>query len=564
MRASSRWALAAIVLAAIGIRLWPVRVHSHWGSDVGEYYAILRDLLASGRVSTDYAGWGITYPYFPGMFFIQGAAVDVGGLSAPVVVNLLVPVLGGLVALPVFVLAASLARDERAGLFAAALVAVAFPHAFPTSHTAPATLGDLLAIASLLLFVKVRRDSRALPLVVLVGLGLVVTHHLSLYFLLVMEVASLFVRGLIRPARLSRGTLREIGALGLVVAATLGFWLGYATTFRDGILRDVDVQPWWLLLAAAPVAVGLMALLVVLRRRTAWRYRPRLPDLRRSAILAGVALAAVYVVLADAVFVFIPGTTIALSPAALILFAPLYVLVSFSAAGRQALDMHPDGIRPTAWLLGLVGSVLVGAAFAPRTLIPYRHMEYVIIVLAIFAGLGFVRTLDLAALRPRARSLATLACAGLLAASALSVYPSRDVLGGWQEGLRPQAVDAAYWSRDRVDGLLLADHQASNVAFGFGGVDATWDRTTAPLLAPTFEDARAGMLAVPSPSGVRDVAYAWVDEDTERGVALYPWEPAAPMPPEAVAKFSESPFVKLFDNGFARVYWVAWGCDGSC
>src|SRR3989304_5378593 len=58
--------------------------------------------LASGRVSTEYAGWGITYPYFPGMFFIQGAAVDVGGLSAPVVVNLLVPVLGGLVALPVF------------------------------------------------------------------------------------------------------------------------------------------------------------------------------------------------------------------------------------------------------------------------------------------------------------------------------------------------------------------------------------------------------------------------------------------------------------------------------
>src|SRR4030065_651689 len=116
MRASSRWALAAIVLAALGVRLWPARGPPHrWRA----------------------------------------------------------------VAAPVLLPAASPARDERAGLLAAALVAVAFPHAFPTSHTAPATLGDLLAIASLLLFVKVRRDSRARPLVVLVGLRVVGAPHLS-------------------------------------------------------------------------------------------------------------------------------------------------------------------------------------------------------------------------------------------------------------------------------------------------------------------------------------------------------------------------------------------------
>jgi hypothetical protein len=46
----------------------------------------------------------------------------------------------------------------------------------------------------------------------------------------------------------------------------------------------------------------------------------------------------------------------------------------------------------------------------------------------------------------------------------------------------------------------------------------------------------------------------------EAGVRLTPWESATPMDPRVIAKFDAPPFLKVFDNGYARLYWIAWGC----
>src|SRR5207247_8948338 len=71
MRKPVKTALAAILLAATAIRLSPLWSFLYGGSDTGEYFAILQSLLRTGHVSTVYYGWGITYPYFPGVFFPQ-------------------------------------------------------------------------------------------------------------------------------------------------------------------------------------------------------------------------------------------------------------------------------------------------------------------------------------------------------------------------------------------------------------------------------------------------------------------------------------------------------------
>ena len=60
------------------------------------------------------------------------------------------------------------------------------------------------------------------------------------------------------------------------------------------------------------------------------------------------------------------------------------------------------------------------------------------------------------------------------------------------------------------------------------------------------------------------MTYVWLDVTETQGVELRVWQPAVPMSPAAVAKFTESPFVKVYDDGYAQVYWIAWGCDGSC
>src|SRR5437773_11076931 len=105
MRKSVRAALAAILLAAIAIRLSPLWSFFYWGSDTGEYFAILQSLLRTGHVSTVYYGWGITYPYFPGVFFPQAGVVDLSGGGVPTVLNLLLPILGASAVVPMSLLA---------------------------------------------------------------------------------------------------------------------------------------------------------------------------------------------------------------------------------------------------------------------------------------------------------------------------------------------------------------------------------------------------------------------------------------------------------------------------
>ena len=69
MRKSVKTALAAILLAATAIRLSPLWSFLYWGSDTGEYFAILQSLLRTGHVSTVYYGWGSRTPTFPAFSF---------------------------------------------------------------------------------------------------------------------------------------------------------------------------------------------------------------------------------------------------------------------------------------------------------------------------------------------------------------------------------------------------------------------------------------------------------------------------------------------------------------
>src|SRR6266704_5496832 len=233
MRKSTAVALAAIVLGAIAVRLSPLWSFLYWGSDTAEYFSILRGLVRTGHVSTIYPGWGVTYPFFPGVFFPQAGLAELGGLDVPTVLNLLVPVMGAFAVVPMFLLAVRIARDDRIGLFAATFLAGAIPHAYTTAHAAPATLGDLLALTGLVLFLRLRTDRRAMTPLLLVSGALVFTHHLSLYFFILMVLGALVIRGLARPWRTDAESSRQVTFAVVLIGGTFAYWFGYATAFRE-------------------------------------------------------------------------------------------------------------------------------------------------------------------------------------------------------------------------------------------------------------------------------------------------------------------------------------------
>src|SRR5689334_10699663 len=111
MRKSAAFALGAAVLAAVVIRLSPLLTFASWGADIGEYLAILRILVDTGHMPVMYAGWGVTYPSFPGMFLLQDAVVRVGNVDMSTAVNLIVPVAASLAVLPLFLIASRITGD---------------------------------------------------------------------------------------------------------------------------------------------------------------------------------------------------------------------------------------------------------------------------------------------------------------------------------------------------------------------------------------------------------------------------------------------------------------------
>src|SRR5207237_9599856 len=109
------------------------------------------------------------------------------------------PVLGPFAVPPMSPLAARITKDAPFGLSAAACLARAIPHAYTTAHAAPASLGDLFVFAGLVLFLRLRADPKALAPLLLVSGALIVTHHLSAYFFLVMVLGAIAIGGLVRP-----------------------------------------------------------------------------------------------------------------------------------------------------------------------------------------------------------------------------------------------------------------------------------------------------------------------------------------------------------------------------
>jgi len=325
----------------------------------------------------------------------------------------------------------------------------------------------------------------------------------------------------------------------------------------------VDIRPWWAILVLFGLGLLLLGAIVYARTRIACRYRPMYPGLRHRGTAYASAVGVILILGIVSVLFGVPGTTFRVSPEGLLYFVPLVLLISFSAPGRKFLDFDTEGLAPNAWLVGLLGSAIVGIAVAPRVLVPYRHMEYLIVPFAILAGVGFFRLLDLRAVRGPMRTAALAAVGLVFVANAFTGVPPPSTLAGWREGTIPAALDPAYWARDHASGLVVSDHQGSTTVFGFGGLNATWDRSRTPFLL-NLSDPRDGLGSIDSPSGIKDATYVWIDRDMKAGVRLGPFEPAVPMPADVVAKFDGSSFIKVFDNGYAQLYWVVWGCATAC
>lgn len=549
MRRSTAFALLAIVLLSLYLRLMPVMQYLYWGADFGEYFGLTRTVFAGRPLPDPYLGWGVTYPEFPGMFVLT-AAVGWSGIPLEAAAVLLVPILVALVVVPVFLLTREVTGKDWPALLAAVIVAVVSPHAYPSSHPIPGALGNLLFVTGLLLLVRLRSDPRMFGLLVPLALGLMPLHHLSSYFLIIATFFVAFFRVVAWGARW-REIRRETLFLAFLVGANVAYWVGYSEAFRL-FLGFERVSPFLTagLLAALPFALYPLA---KLRARVTWRYRPRFPRVRRNRAVLGLVAVMVAVLLLLFSFIWVPGTNI-LTPQATLLYAlPFLPLFLLAAPGRKPFDFLPQGPLITGAFVALNLSWMIGSVVAPTFLVSYRHFEYLTPLIAALAGLGAVLLV-----RGRGRRIWAVVLVGVIVLAAATALPPREALANHFEGTRPEALGVIHWAAGRIPSLTATDHRVSSVLFGFVGVLGTWDTVSAPLHAPTFEEARGEMAAMP---GRDRIDFVVLDRDLVAGATLFPWNPALPLSPAAQAKFLGEHYLKLYDDGYAQVYWVNWGTE---
>ncbi len=558
MRKSTGCALLAIFFIGLFLRLLPLYGHLYWGADTGEYYFLTKDLVANGSITLPYEGWGFTYPYFPGMIFLN-AAVGFTNLSFLLTVSLVAVFLASLSVFPIFLLGRTLFHEDSASLIAAGITAVSMPVVYITSHAVPGAVGDLLFVTCLLLFIKAHFNPKMYYLLYPVSVALIITHHLSTYFLIIALVASVFFQEFISKKSEPRSLRLSVVFLVFLVAASLLYWVGYAEPFRDVILSKL-FGTWWPVVVILALAFPVIFAIVKLRRRVEWRFPLRYPNLksRIGFLLAGIVT--IYAIMLMNVYIGIPGTSITPSDWALVYFTPLLIVLAFGVAGRSFTDFSRRGFDVTSWFVVIATSLVFATMFANEVLLPYRHMQYMMPSSALLVGIGVSRMsgfvgADTKKKRVVAGSVIT---AGLVLLAATS-HPQKDLMDRLSEGIEAEQISSAYFCRLYVHDLVASDHLASAIIFGFGDTNATWDTARETLLAASFNDARAEMEEVNSPSGRKRVDFVAIDRDLEAGAMLFPWDPA-PKPTEAaIEKFDGSPYMKLYDNGYSRLYYVNWG-----
>lgn len=549
--------LFAIFFMAVFMRLYPLTQNAIWGSDSGEYYYISTQLTSDGYVSTDYDGWGFGYPYFPGMFYLSGAFHFLTGIDIFWALILVIPVVASLSVLLVFFIGKLLFKSDGAGLLASAFVALAMPHVFATSHPMPGSLGDVLLLSSTIFLLLSFKNKKFIPMLILSSLVLIITHHLSSYFFFIAVLGGLFIVELLRKEEKKDTRFYWIFLIFFLTILIL-YWTIFTPPFTEKVVSSAFDLPPWAVFSIGYVSLFLAFVLIKLRRRINWAYKPKFPKAHKQIMLFLLLLFILLFVLFFMAFIKIPGTDIQLNPEVALLFSPLIIFLAFTSVGSGYLRFFRGGMAVYGWIVALVLSLLIAMVTSNRVLLTYRHPQYLMPPLALLIGLGMVMMFNtLNEDKKRFKKVLVVGLMGvLLGLTSLSAYPSKEVMGGFQEGTSQEDIQAVFWARESLTkgATVATDHRMSSMLFGFASLNATWDEADKTLHASSFEECNDEINRTSTPSGEKPIDYVLLDDDIKEGVALFQWENAEPMSLEAKRKFEIWPFIKLYEANGVEVY----------
>lgn len=575
------------------MRLAPLLEFSLWGSDWGEYYGLVDGLVRTGAHQGTSVGWGRAYVDFTGLFDLSAAIVLLTGVGTPDTMTLVVPCVSAISCLLVACIVLRLGGGPWGSLVAAGVLALSFPVVYTNSHPVPGALGSVLLLAVLLVYIMGdawRRDEEVdaprpmvlYVLLILLLFTLVITHHLSLFFGIMILGLAYLVRSAMVVGPEPQRSFWGLWSLTAGLALATVYWLLIADTFKEEVMVDLAGYPGWAMMAMA--WAGLVALVVLGRVLSARVERPpRLLFWGPSLLVPSVVvyfIAAIAVVLAVAFFGF-PGTEIPLGATMVAYVLPTVIVFSLLVGSTDHVLRVNGGYVMVAWIAAVGLSFILASLAHSRVLIPYRHVPYLVDASAVLMGVGAVHLHRMLSRpegrvqRPRVgRAVLATAATAMVVLLALTAYPPKEVMGNFQEGTKESELGASLWVRgglpwpgaeleDTSSGAVATDHRMSSMVFGIGEAMATWDTAGPALLGEPRPSLWKSLDDVDTPNGDRPVTVVVISEDLRTGAALSQVEGPEPIDGVAWDKFFEPPFVKIYDGGDVWVLYVLRPLDSS-
>ncbi len=597
MKKWTLFALISIFMLAVILRLFQLLNFAVWGSDSGEYYLLAERLADTGQISFDYDGWGFGYPYFPVMFILLSGFANISGLTVFEVLLFVIPIISGLSVILIFMVTKRILKTLASGtpprnqmsatttdsiaLVAAVFLAVALPNVFTTSHPMPGALGEIIMLFCILLLLKTYENFKFVLPLALFSLVLIFTHHLSTFFLLYIVIFITLFRVFTRvPDDINRTKL-DFGYITFLMTGMLIYWIVIAVPFKERVLENAIGLPAEIVVGLAYCA--LLALLFIIwgRKYIKWEYQIKPRKLKVLLLRFTLFLVTALIVMTTVGLYGVFGTNLEIEAMALFVVAPLLLFSAFSTIGHTFIRINKDGMFVAGWVFA--GALLICYAVIAESqeILIYRVFQYIFTPLAILVGTGFVfffkcvdRNQGTDVLEPQDRrgkasprstitstnAAAVFILIIFILTGAIFSYPPKALLSGFQEGTNEYELDSCFWARESLenDAVVATDHRLSSMMFGFGGVNATWERAPKTLHSKSLDEISDELNSTNTPSGNKAINYVMLSEELKDGVTLAQWESAEPMSKEAYDKFQTYPFYKVFDNGDVEIYLVDW------
>ena len=428
------------------------------------------------------------------------------------------PIFGALTVFIFYFVAKHLTENKKIALLSTLFFSVLPFHVYQTSHTYPLTIGHFFLMLSILFFIKYRKDIRyVLPLFFSTFI-LIMTHHLTTYFYLIILVFIVFIEN-ISNKNWTKTIKKDIPYILATSVLTFSYWAFIAIPVYEGFMNykvhigaftlanNVIVFLFYTLLFSSLVVIILIRKIIVFSRKK-HKTNNKILDNRKivSKFLSFIAsfyliklfisIMIFFIIMLFLSIVNLPVLNIKLPLETVFLTIPYLIILSLAIIGLIHTYKLKNGPFILGWLFAVLFSLLLGILTNTRQLFPQRHPEYFEAALSIMAAYGIYliyknneiffltkKIKEIFKIREKnikksekkivyRNTVIALIVVLIVFSSALSIYPLHRSLGQSNESISPENIlIIEEWMNDNLDKnstLVVSDHRLERLVESSG------------------------------------------------------------------------------------------------